>query len=907
MKSKIGIFGIITLVAIFAFTFMACEGPQGPVGSAGIDAPTIGIDDEGFWLIGGARTNPPIRAQVQQPSIDDEGFWTIGGVRTNPPVQAQGDPGAEPEINYYGYWVIGGVVTYNRATWIQPRIENGHWYIGEQRVGQATGEPGRDAVVHYVTDIVIQGGRTESYNGETTLTMVIGDVVVIGASAIPYNALVQTMLWDTEDSDIVGIRRYTPGRSVIWTSPESSVQLTALAVGEAEIFVTAMGTGVREVTRTLTVTVLAAAPPPPPGFDYHADIVVVGLGAAGTMAALAPAQVWPGVRVIALESDYQTQNAVARSMGGGHGDAITPNAGGRINFGPHGPRFNADGTVSVTWGNFGVGSPLGFTTIGANPIVNREAQGLGSRARFVETAGILPRDGAAGRHPTLREVVAHSNWMRTALFVELGIFDAVGTGMSFPASGFAAPAGGGLGGQYRFDRIFLDDVGAASHQRHAEHIYAMFRTRGEELIFDGDEIVGVLARRLDTGATIRIAADKVILATGHFLRDPSLVADYFDIWTDHPNLYAFAEAGWLASGGARFNDGFGHRMARSAGADPYPEANFGFSNAYMCESFMWRLPSGPANDQQGVFMQRHFMTPAPFQMQGAGPGAPPGQALAAGASGGLLLVDGLGRRFMNETGAWNYGWGGAAIGTAMMNHGPYFPFHIIVSSDANPALRWNQPITWNFNGPRTAHIMEALNAAANLGPVTPISGVTDGDRSHLQVVRGDTLAELAVAMGLTGDAIYTFVATVNAYQTGITADEPADPRWPARPANLRVRQFNDGLGVACDCDYYDDPDDCVSVPGDGPFFAVRLYPASAMGHAGVAANWRGRALTTWDDPDSYIANLYAVGEMSFRGLYQPDYVAGSGIGWSMARGMIAGMDAAFRLRWGVDVPSLQRP
>jgi len=645
--------------------------------------------------------------------------------------------------------------------------------------------------------------------------------------------------WENSNPDVATLSRINvPGVTGFWTG----LGIIGEELGTTTVTVTAITADYREVRETVVVTVVPYVSSP---FDYEADIVVVGLGSAGTFAALAPAKVWPGVRVIALEADFQTANALARSMGGGHGGSVPVNHGGRINFTTSGPLFNADGSVSVSRGNMAF-SPtvLPFNTIGANPDVT---VGGVTRPRFVITDGVLPKVD------TLREAVAHSNWLRTVFMQQLGLFDAIGTGMTWAAAGHGF---GGLHGQFRFEQMWTDP--ANTHL--TRHVTRMMRTRGEELIFDAGRIVGVRASVLnDNGTvarTIEIGADKVILATGNFLRDHDLIARYAEPFVNNENLRRFAEGGWLTSGAARMNEGFGHRMAISAGVAPYPEQNFGFSGSYFCESFMWRLPSTPANDLQGVFMQRHFMTTPQFTM--------------AAASGGLIAVNGSGLRFQNETGPFDANMGGGLNLLANNN----FPYHIIVSSDANSALGWNSTQNWNHGGvQRTASVMAALNAAADLS-------------DQVEVLRADTLAELATLMGKTGEAHANFLATVNAYQSAIAGGTP-DPQFADRAANLRVRQFRDGL------------------TGDGPFFAIKIYPSTSMGHGGVAANWRGRALRTWDDPNSYIDNLYVVGEASFRGLYQPTYVAGSGIGWSWARGTIAGMDAAFRLRWNSEVPSLQ--
>ena len=845
---------MIALIAIFAFTFVACEGPQGPRGYDGNTPELRG----GYWYLNGTQK---ARAEFRQPTIVD-GNWVVGG---NVLGQATGNDGDIPEI-IDGYWYVGGDPTGVRAEWIQPEIVGDNWVLGELVLGPARGPmgpPGEDAIFHYVEGLIL-GGRVTTYDGVHTLTIMEGQTALLTADTVPHNALIQTMLWDTSgtDTDVVGVRRVNREdvRS-IWTGPASGLLLTARDIGETEITVIAMGAGNNAVEETVTVQVVPYVSSP---WDYQADIVVVGVGAAGAMAALAPARVWPGVRVIALEADFQTQNSVSRSMGGGHGDSIPLNASARINFTPAGPVFNADGSVSVTWGNLTrstqilgapafspPGTPATIPYFGIiDPPVQVTRNGR-TRNRFVATVNYLPK------LDTVREAIAHSHWMRTVLLQELGIFGA-GTGMMFPNDG----AGGSLGGQARFDAAFRRaDV--------RENVTLKLRTRGDEFIFEngpGSRILAVRASVLAAdGSVIReitIGADKFILATGNFLRDADLVAEYAYVYTNHQNLRRFAEAGWITAGSATMNCGRGHIMARLAGAGSYPEQYFGFGNSYICESFTLRLSSNVSNDLQGVFKSRHFATPPQFTLDAR--------------SGGLIMVDGDGRRFVAEAGGLTYGMilgaGGPAIGPILLDHNN-FPYFIIVSSDDHEDLVWNNNITWTFGGQtRTANVMTALNAAADLG-------------GQVEVVRADTIEALAGLMGINAA---NFVETVNTYQAAVAAGTDlvasVGEREFTRAADTLVRRFR---------------------PEDGPFFAIRIYPSTAMGTGGVAADWRGRALGTWNNMNTQLENLYVVGEMSFRGVYQGGYPAGSGIGWSMARGMIAGMDAAFRLRWNTSVPSLQ--
>lgn len=79
-------------------------------------------------------------------------------------------------------------------------------------------------------------------------------------------------------------------------------------------------------------------------------------------------------------------------------------------------------------------------------------------------------------------------------------------------------------------------------------------TTVEELIFDGDEIVGVKAKGYD-GTTYEVYGDSVILATGGYIGDADMVNEN---WGTMPNTVA-----------ATINDGAGIKMGQSAGGTTY--------------------------------------------------------------------------------------------------------------------------------------------------------------------------------------------------------------------------------------------------------------------------------------------------------------------------------------------------
>ncbi len=82
-------------------------------------------------------------------------------------------------------------------------------------------------------------------------------------------------------------------------------------------------------------------------------------------------------------------------------------------------------------------------------------------------------------------------------------------------------------------------------------------TTAEELIFDGDKIVGVKAVA-DNGTTYEIYGDSVILATGGYIGDTEMVEEN---WGIMPNTVA-----------ATINDGVGIKMGLAAGGTTYMQA-----------------------------------------------------------------------------------------------------------------------------------------------------------------------------------------------------------------------------------------------------------------------------------------------------------------------------------------------
>ncbi|MFV0353390.1 MAG: FAD-dependent oxidoreductase [Oscillospiraceae bacterium] len=126
------------------------------------------------------------------------------------------------------------------------------------------------------------------------------------------------------------------------------------------------------------------------------------------------------------------------------------------------------------------------------------------------------------------------------------------------------------------------------------------------------------------------------------------------------------------------------------------------------------------------------------------------------------------------------------------------------------------------------------------------------------VYKGETLEELAVAMGVNAENLALTVKDYNAISTG-TADA-----------------F--GKNAA------------VSIPlTKGPFYAVEYYPSNMGTMGGVKITENAEVVTTSDE---VIPGLYAAGEMANRAYYSQVYMSGSALQVAATTGQIAGEKAA---------------
>lgn len=313
-------------------------------------------------------------------------------------------------------------------------------------------------------------------------------------------------------------------------------------------------------------------------------------------------------------------------------------------------------------------------------------------------------------------------------------------------------------------------------------------------------LAGLLQACLDLGVDIypdtRLRelpdADAVVLATGGFERDPELAKH-------------FLRGPMLGPVGAPTARGDGLRMAIAAGAQLG-----NMSEAWWCPAI-----SVPGETIDGAPMFRLI--------------------LAERARPGTLIVDGSGRRFVNE--AQNYN----DLGRTLQNF--------------NPAeFRFPHVPAWMI-------FDNAVRTGYRLGPL----GRSDPDPDWL--VRGESVAELARGIDV----------------------EPAI-------LEATVERFNAGASAGNDPDFgrgsypYDRFIGTLDALGDGPYFAVAVLPGCLSTKGGAKTDADGRVLSIADGHP--VRGLYAAGNVSAScyGMAYPG--AGGTLGPALTFGLRAGDAAA---------------
>lgn len=337
-------------------------------------------------------------------------------------------------------------------------------------------------------------------------------------------------------------------------------------------------------------------------------------------------------------------------------------------------------------------------------------------------------------------------------------------------------------------------TGTIDRERLAERTARGTLTLGRALL------AGLLAPCLDLGVDIvpgaRLTelpeADAVVLATGGFERDPRLARH-------------FLRGPMLGPVGAPSARGDGLRMAVRAGAQLG-----NMSEAWWCPAI-----SVPGETIDGQPMFRLIL----------GERARPG----------TLIVDGSGRRFVNE--AQNYN----DFGRSLQNFDP---------------ARFAFP-----HVPAWLVFDNAVRTSYRLGPL----GKRDPDPQWL--AKGRTLAELAAAIDVPADA---FVETVDRFNAN--ASENHDPDFGR--GSYPYDRFIGELGSL----------------HEGPYYAVQVIPGCLGTKGGPRTDADGRVLSI--DTGEPIPGLYAAGNVSAScyGMAYPG--AGGTLGPALTFGLRAGDAAA---------------
>jgi succinate dehydrogenase/fumarate reductase flavoprotein subunit len=319
----------------------------------------------------------------------------------------------------------------------------------------------------------------------------------------------------------------------------------------------------------------------------------------------------------------------------------------------------------------------------------------------------------------------------------------------------------------------------------------------KDLLVERGRVVGVVVSRDGVDTVVRVERG-VILAAGGFERNAEMKHRY---QSEH------LDTAWTL--GNEHNTGEVIEIAQAHGADL----------AFMNES--WWFPALPI------------------------PGPMPGSLLAERSLPGSIMVNGAGRRFMNE--AVNYMTAGQIILGLHKESDPHIPAWLVFDQ------RFRN--RYLFGG--------ALMPRQALPKAWYDAGVA---------VKADTVPALAAAVGLP-----ELPATVERF-------------------NLLARQGHDddfGRGESAYDRYYGDPkvtpNPCLGVIDSGPFYAVKVVPGDLGTCGGIRADGFARALRA---DGSVIEGLYATGNAAGNAFGRVYPGPGATVGQGLSYGYVAAKHAA---------------
>ncbi|MDY7080374.1 MAG: FAD-binding protein [Chloroflexota bacterium] len=362
--------------------------------------------------------------------------------------------------------------------------------------------------------------------------------------------------------------------------------------------------------------------------------------------------------------------------------------------------------------------------------------------------------------------------------------------------------GGAIGNAVLWDPV-AEEVAARG-------IEILYETPGKKLVANcAGEVLGVIAE--SGGAEIAIKAKKgVVLTCGGFEFNEAMKANYL-----HAPCIGM---------GTPANTGDGILMAQALGAD------------------LWHM-----NNHMGPLMSGFVTDDLGPELSGI-----PTIIMPAGLT--YIFVDKYGKRFMNEIRPHDHGHGWDEINYYDGNHGEY------------PRIPW-----WIV-------FDEAIRTASAISPASLTGGPTktlftwfgwyaeyewSADNSaEIEkgwILKGDTIEELASAMGVDPA---TLAATLSEYNEYAAAGE--DKRF-GRPA---------------------------MAPLAGPFYAIQAWPIMVNTQGGPRRNHEAQVLHVEGHP---ISRLYSAGECG--SAYAWQYQGGGNLGECLAFGRIAGKNVAAEEDW----------
>ena len=360
-----------------------------------------------------------------------------------------------------------------------------------------------------------------------------------------------------------------------------------------------------------------------------------------------------------------------------------------------------------------------------------------------------------------------------------------------------------------------------------------YRTPRDRRLTGGNALVGQLRRALNArdvpvklgvalqdlmleqgrvaGALVEIAGERrairarrgVVLATGGFECNDQMRRAHFQ---------GFTSAAW--SGAQRNNTGDAIEAAERAGA------------ALSLMDAAWWAPAFRLADEDRA---------RPMFVERALPGS--------------LIVNGLGRRYMNEASSYH-----VAGGEMMQRNSPECP----------TAPSWFLFDAW-------------YRSRYAVGPMMPGPPSWDGGlkASFREVLRkADSVAALAAAIGAEPAVLEAALARFNAH-----AAKGEDPDF-GRGASGYDRYYGDPRNQ---------PNPCLKPLDKPPYYALKIFPGDIGSKGGVVADAHGRALNGEGQP---IPGLYAIGNCSASVVGRSYPGAGATLGPAMTFGYLAARHAA---------------